>query len=280
MSRDLSPSYGKTFPYALHSLNLVNRSCTLNTGFPVCCGIFAPQPRQHHSHDLDCVYTKIYLPSTYENYQFDLAQFFDDAIVDDEARFHAVTDYLVSSANINDSVIWTERVADRMKYPLKYAASLIGDDIDTKYLSRFNVTRECFNGPKVSWTEWIEPLSIHARHPFSLYDYRCIDATTKKKVLDHPLYLDHIQGVDNIMSTDHILLSHHTTASRVFNGKMSGSPHGRSYLFDAGTSTFQSSLWWFTCMYLQHNIAFDQIFGWEGKCLLSIAFLFQSLHPY
>ena len=263
MARELGPSYGQTFPYALHSLNLVNRSCNLNTGFPVCCGIFAPQPRQHHSHEFDCIYTKIYLPSSYENDQFDLARFFD-TIADDEVRFHTVTDYLVSAININDSVIWTERVADRMKYPLKYASSLTGDDIDMKYLSRFNVTRDCVNGPKVTWTEWIEPLSIHARHPFSLYDYRCIDANTKKKVLDHPLYQDHIQGSDSIMSTDHILLSHHTPTARIFNGKVTGASHGRNYLFDAGTSTFQSSLWWFTCMYLQRDIAFDQIFGWEG----------------
>ena len=265
MTRELAPSYGQTFPYALHSLNLVNRSCTLNTGFPVCCGIFAPQPRQHHSHEFDCIYTKTYLPSAYETSQFDLATSFD-TIADDEVRFHVVTDYLVSAGNINDSVIWTERVTDRMKNPLKYATSLVDDEIDTMYLSRFNVTRECLNGPRVTWTEWIEPLSIHARHPFSLYDYRCIDANTKKKVLDHPLYSAHIQGSDSIMSTDHILLSHqHTTSSaRYGNSKGTGASHGRNYLFDAGTSTFQSSLWWFTCMYLQRDIVFDQIFGWEG----------------
>ena len=156
-------------------------------------------------------------------------------------------------------------MADRMKNPLKYATSLAGDDIDTMYLSRFNITRECLNGPRVTWTEWIEPLSIHARHPFSLYDYRCIDANTKKKVLDHPLYAAHIQGSDSNMSTDHILLSHqHTSLARYGNSKGTGASHSRNYLFDAGTSTFQSSLWWFTCMYLQRDIAFDQIFGWEG----------------
>ena len=242
MARELGLSYGQTFPFALHSLNLINRSCTLVTGFPVCCGIFAPpQQRLHHTHDSDCIYSKIYLPSLYENNQFDLAQSFD-AIADNEIRFHAVTDYLVSVGNINDGIIWTERVADRMKNPLNYVTSLMDDDIDMLYLSRFNITRECLNGPRVTWTEWIEPLSVHARHPFSLYDFHCIDDNIKKKVLTHPLYQDHIQGSDSIMSTDHILLSHHATPARFFNVKGAGATQGRNYLFDAGTSTFQSSL--------------------------------------
>ena len=37
----------------------------------------------------------------------------------------------------------------------------------------------------------------------------------------------------------------------------------RNFLLDAGTSTFDSSLFWFTCGYSQRGIAFDQVFGWE-----------------
>eukprot|EP01035_Chromulina_nebulosa_P019197 gene19197-25046_t len=36
-----------------------------------------------------------------------------------------------------------------------------------------------------------------------------------------------------------------------------------SYFFDSGTSTFDSSMFWFTCAYSQMRISFHQIFGWE-----------------
>jgi len=43
-----------------------------------------------------------------------------------------------------------------------------------------------------------------------------------------------------------------------------GSKH---YLFDAGTSTFDSSLYWFTCGYSQRGVSFDQVYGWEMTLL-------------
>ena len=253
--------WGQSFG-GLDSLNLLNRSCSLSTGFPVCCKIFSAHHRlksPHHAIDfVGCVYTRSYLPSLYENKQFELARYFDN-IADDQLRRNTLIDYLVSIENINDSLIWTDKVADRMKHPLKYANSVISD-LDITYLSRFNITRECPNSPIVTWTEWIEPISVHARHPFSLYDRdTCIDRIAKKEVLKHPRYAEAIHII-SFMSTDHILLYNDRVGKAAHREKNLGRNY---YLFDAGASTFQSSAWWFTCMYMQHNISFDRIFGWE-----------------
>jgi hypothetical protein len=39
---------------------------------------------------------------------------------------------------------------------------------DKEYLSRFRITRHCTGESAQTWWEYIEPLSIHARHPFAL----------------------------------------------------------------------------------------------------------------
>ena len=47
------------------------------------------------------------------------------------------------------------------------------NEVDKKYLSRFEVTQTCTsNNPTepavvTKSTEWIEPLTMHARHPFA-----------------------------------------------------------------------------------------------------------------
>ena len=54
-----------------------------------------------------------------------------------------------------------------------------------------------------------------------------------------------------------------------------GQRHGRltkHLLFDAGTSTFSSSLRWFSCAYSQRKMSFDQIYGWELQLLEPIRF--------
>jgi hypothetical protein len=40
---------------------------------------------------------------------------------------------------------------------------------DDKYLSKFLVTTTCKGRSPEHWVEWIEPLTVHARHPFSEY---------------------------------------------------------------------------------------------------------------
>ena len=152
------------------------------------------------------------------------------------------------------------RVGERMKYPSRFADGFEGDnEVDRQYLSRFNITRKCPRRPLKTWIEWIEPISLHGRNPFSLLT---CDGHNKSKIYKrYPLFVEVIQK-STLINTDHILLS-----SRSGNKVQSTIRSGSSYLFDAGTSTFQSSLWWFICMYGQHNLTFDRIFGWESTLL-------------
>ena len=262
-------AWGQSFP-GLNTNNLFNRSCKLFTGFPVCCAIFTDslpfrKVSKYNANDKDCTYTRTYIPSIYEKQQFLWAQNFD-GIADDSVRRNTITDYLLSTENLNQSFLWTERVSDRMKYPLKYAFSLVYDEIDKMYLSRFNITRNCPMHSAVTWIEWIEQLSIHARHPFSLIS-TCPGIKSRKKAIENLVH-SHTILQTSLYSVDHILI-HHSQYGKTVREKRH---MGRSLLFDAGTSTFESSLWWFTCMYLQRNISFDQIFGWEKTLLKPDAF--------
>mmetsp|Transcript_3103 Transcript_3103/g.5155 ORF Transcript_3103/g.5155 Transcript_3103/m.5155 type:complete len:218 (-) Transcript_3103:226-879(-) len=46
----------------------------------------------------------------------------------------------------------------------------------------------------------------------------------------------------------------------------------RNFMFDAGTSTFDSSMVWFLCAYVQRKIDFDQIYGFEYTLLEPVNF--------
>ena len=41
----------------------------------------------------------------------------------------------------------------------------------------------------------------------------------------------------------------------------------KHYFLDAGTSTFDSSLFWFTCAFTQRRISFNDVYGWEMTLL-------------
>ena len=131
------------------------------------------------------------------------------------------------------------------------------DGIDLQFLSRFNVIKKCPNVPPVTWMEWIEPISIHARNPFSLLN--CMDINKEKLAIQYP-HLANLIHQTSLVNTDHILLSYPHD-----NGKHN--TISRNYLFDAGTSTFETSLWWFLCLYRQSNVSFDEIYGWEATLL-------------
>ena len=268
-----------------------DRSCILDEGFSDNHHL-----KSHRNNLIDegkCTYIKAYVPSPYEEEQFSLARLFD-SIHNNTLRRKAITDYLSSDKNVNQSYLWTNRVADRMKYPLKYI-HLDYDDIDVTYLSRFNITRQCPQHPAVTWIEWIEPLSIHARHPFSLLRYlQFSDRNVKKGLgdLSHQFsnaiersgFSATINQV-SLVNVDHILVHHHGIGGSDSDATHNTSSHyskhsiqkqivppthqqsGRNYMFDVGTSMFTSSLRWFTCMYKLRKISFDQIFGWEMTLL-------------
>lgn len=72
-----------------------------------------------------------------------------------------------------------------------------------------------------------------------------------------------------LTSTDYVLLQ---SAASLYNTTIPnfGQREGqitKHFLFDAGTSTFDSSLYWFVCGYSQQSISFDQMYGWEVSLL-------------
>ena len=277
-SHILGTTLSLIYPSIISNLNIPSyscscegdRSCILDAGFSDNHHIKSSHRSNPISEKGRCTYIKVYVPSPYEEEQFSLARLFD-SISNSISRRKAITDYLVSDKNLNQSFLWTNRVADRMKYPLKYT-NLYYDDVDVMYLSRFNITRQCPQQPAVTWVEWIEPLSIHARHPFSLLRWVNSDRAIKNGFGDFTQqFLSAIERSGfsaaisqvSLINVDHILIHHHringsdsdSDAARSHHSKHSlqkqtvpttHQQSGRNYMFDVGTSMFESSLWWFT----------------------------------
>jgi hypothetical protein len=320
---------------------LLDMGCKINDDTPVCCGVLRPlhHHRQVNSSSASpllvssssvtpaatvptspvCVETREYIPSPYEQAQLDKAKAFDN-MPDFDARRAAIVAHITSDEDILDSVKWLGRVKWHMQqvqfsdriHPHQHHhhhaqhihnISEAAGQQDMHYLSRFRVTKKCKGSGDEgrTWSEWIEPLSLHARHPFSLLNLVGINITAL--ALRHPKYSSLINSTA-IQNSDYVLLSNaHNLRRRHRSGKgrvrlsehvSSGSSTANSnisnvteqvagtgplvggdvkyYFFDGGTSTFKSSLWWFLCMYLQQGIAFDQMFGWEQSLLDPVAF--------
>ena len=126
--------------------------------------------------------------------------------------------------------------------------------------------------------EWIEPLTVHARHPLCLGSCADRDASgiTRKDFQNHPglkqtgvIDNDYILlgkgSFDEKFSTAHYnsnsekkLAHQHSSPDATLTQQRANrravGPHTRrtrNFLLDAGTSTFKSSLWWFICGYEQ-----------------------------
>lgn len=169
-----SVRFGDTFPNPLQSKN-VHLDCTFN-GLPICCGLVEESSpyNAHHAalastEGAGCYVTKVYEPSPYEvkhvKKSHELA-----SVADEKTRRDELLTFMF--ADIPDSNIWLERVRDRM---LSGDASVAPTSADWDYLSRFVVTEQCtakhphsghVTTTSRTWHEWIEPLTVHMRHPF------------------------------------------------------------------------------------------------------------------
>jgi len=188
--------------------------------------------------------------------------------------------YVTSPETVRNSTIWLQRVSQHMQ------SERVPDrtEVDTEYLSRFHYTRTCGDSGEVeTWDEWIEPITITARHPFGFG--RCKDPHRK----EYSQYFTSTVPRTGRSDVDYVLLqtgsslhrhshtaagkrvvysdSEHTALNRGKRGSGSGGNNNKHYLFDAGTSTFDSSLFWFTCGYSQRRVSFDEVFGWEMTIL-------------
>lgn len=195
-----------------------------------------------HSVDHHCVLHKAYMPSPYELAHLEIARQWLSLPADDQLK--AFIDYIVR--DIPHSNVWLGRVEEHMQGSHE---PVITED-DRAYLSYFNITRVCHHHdkPKISssWVEWIEPLTVHGRHPFSLMSCRKIAANYSKHVNET------LTGMVSITNVDHILLkSGHRLEDIVrLTGKRT-SVLPKHFFFDVGANKFQSGLKYFLCAYLQ-----------------------------
>jgi hypothetical protein len=138
----------------------------------------------------------------------------------------------------------------------------VGVKEDMEYLSRFQVTKTCTGAAahmSSTWVEWIEPLTIHARHPFALRS--CRGSYSGDDLARQKFYVE-LQNMDHVLIHSGADIHEATSMSKHEHSKLE--PHRNhqavhrdahiqthNYFFDAGTSTFDSSLKWFLCAYLQ-----------------------------
>jgi hypothetical protein len=223
-------------------------------GRDICCSAVQNVEKKiskpkHFSH---CTVRKEYYPSPYELRHLEKAEEFAK-IADLHDRTVEFVNFIESVEEIEHATKWLARVAQRQG-----GDPVAENEVDREYLSRFKVTRKCgYLANQTSW-EYIEPLSVHGRHPFGLGD--CWHPHHRDKI---PVY-DHKAPKASLLSVDYLLLqSQHDIVGRGHgHGNASGSalrqmiPPTNVFLLDAGTSRFDSSLYWFVCAYQQVILSF------------------------
>lgn len=108
---------------------------------------------------------------------------------------------------------------------------------NSTHLSRFIVTEDCGEGGITKTIEYIEPLTITARHPFAWSWSGCDNNVAKKGFKKWAQK----ETRTHLCDTDFIVLANKKWTQNA----------GKRYFFDAGSSTFDSSGWWFMCGYSQ-----------------------------
>lgn len=232
-------------------------NCDYN-GKPICCnslrdnGHNAKLDRQKNKRN-NCLIKKTYIQSPYEEMQFHMAKNLS-MIKDAKLRRKRLIDFITSQQQIDAANVWLEMIKNRMMNTKNVTKN------DYMYLSRFRITKYCSSPTKkiFTWDEWIEPLTVHARHPFSVSG--CGNEDVKDLFLKKKNYL----GAVDIMNVDYILTQSAASFNNNTNSKLpihlgqTTNKLVKKFFFDAGTSTFQSSLMWFTCAYSQvKNMLFD-----------------------
>ena len=252
----------------------VNFDCEFN-GKPICCSLLNSHPSHtwHKSsnpthsesrhHRGPCKVSRQYKPSAYEERHRSLVE-----------RIHAMREkeewqrYLeirkIIYEEYDASIKVLKLVKKHMSAPQRGNFSDAAS-AESEYLSRFIVTRSCGNGVNHTWVEYIEPLSFFARDvrgyvvAAELHRDPGIVVSSKGKI---PSYLDRVDA--SILSREFVLLQ--DSNSVAFSRPHSGST-ARHFLFDAGSSSFDTSLAWMLCGYQQRGLSFDKAMAWEMKAV-------------
>ena len=161
-----------------------------------------------------------------------------------DKRLDALLSHILSEDSIKNATIWLDRVKTR-------ASKCPRGKHDHDFFPE--VTKTC--GGKVSskWTEWIEPVTVTARHPFSY--------STCKKIWQRFAATSVPRTI--VSDVDYVLLK----SGKQLYDEEEGQGPVKHYMLDAGTSKFESSLSWFTCAFSQRKVSFDGVFAWEKTLL-------------
>lgn len=197
-------------------------------------------------HGRKCMKKRKYFPSPYERRhlaktnELTLIQNFTD-------RRKALVSFITSDVEVDYAHRWLARVAAHMQGG---KVDIVADDWE--FMSYFDVTTICRGSPDISSYEFIEPLSLHARNPFSVF----------RIMKDWPMPRAHPSGTKIperlTQAIDYILVYRNPSLPNVISRTDSHyrpqtehtpMPHVKHFMLDAGTSRFDSSLWWFICAY-------------------------------
>lgn len=271
--------WGQVFPGLESTVVKLDPMCAVNS-HPMCCGLHdyrkpgqeststststsggsgGPQQQQRqylskagHSH---CKQHREYYPSAYETRHYNKAkELIEKYPTDYTTRRDELLKFITSAEEIEDAKIWLERVRVHMNDNGNSSPAISNDD-DLKYLSRFRVTVSCTRNMTLGqWDEWIEPLSIHFRHPFAFEDLNNYNHMLKLPYDFKQVYGKlNITTRVNLMNNDYVLVHSGADSAR-------HSVKSNSYMFDAGSSRWDSSTFWFACAYLQRTLKFDRFF--------------------
>jgi hypothetical protein len=304
---DKCVKWGNVFDVPLEGNN-IPLACTLPTGKPVCCeatddistfgstsrgvgnlyaNLIEDGAKSASSNPESCVIAKSYHSSPQEVRDFEFSVKLQK-IQDFQERFTRLMDYVTSDEVVANSTRWLSRVTYHMQHHSISKVEGKHHEDDMEFMSYFKITKSCSDSGVTSWLEFIEPITLTARHPFGFGRCRPSHAYFKAKNEASPaggIGRKRVSvgrsNVDYVLLQSGVNIHHHShdsqgnlqrTTSTVihrssdynhFNSSIFTSAYtptktvvsdSRSpmyFMLDSGTSTFDSSLVWFTCAYSQ-----------------------------
>ena len=227
----------KMYQFPLEGNN-IQKDCKLPNGSPICCSALDGHFNKTNMGDKrrkkrrgKCFTTRTYESSDYEIRHLKAAQTLRGV--------GPLWNFVQSPEEILAASDWLQDVKSLMSES-HYGSAL---EPNRTHLSRFIVTEDCGDAGTTTTIEYIEPITVTARHPFA-WSWSGCDNNVAKKGFKKWLRKD---KRTHLCDTDFVVLA---------NKKWTESST-KKYFFDAGSSTFDSSGWWFMCGYSQVNYEFD-----------------------
>lgn len=249
----------------------VRMNCT-NGGYPICCELLQNDDKNflHYAHgdrainqklqtllrkDLipssgpnqngmaHCMETRKYVSSPYEKEQIAKAEEISKE-PDRGKRMKMLADFV--EQDVPDSNKWLHRVEYHMFHrdPIHQRLQTTIHPDDERYMSRFEITLQCGDTTH-RWNEWIEPITVHMRHPFSFIEHCPLLLRSELRVSSKMEYHSrHITDTDYILVQDYEDYYFRRLAGKHLN-------EYRKFFFDAGSHYYYTGTAWFTCAYQQ-----------------------------